>query len=145
MAIIECPQEIPCNPCEAACPFGAIVVGQPITNCPRLIVDRCKGCGACIPACPGLAIFLVDETYQEDKVLVAFPYEYLPLPEKGQQVQVVNGEGREICPGEVIWVRNPERYDHSAVVAVSIERAFANEARGIVRLKGGGGSGCQIV
>ena len=32
VAIAECVQEIPCNPCEGACPFHAITVGEPITN-----------------------------------------------------------------------------------------------------------------
>lgn len=57
IAVIECVQGIPCNPCETACPFGAIEVGEPITNLPRLLTDKCQGCGLCIPACPGLAIF----------------------------------------------------------------------------------------
>ena len=37
VACIECAQEIPCNPCEEACPYGAITVGKPITNLPKLI------------------------------------------------------------------------------------------------------------
>lgn len=35
--VVECKQNIPCNPCESACPHGAIIVGNPITNLP--IVD----------------------------------------------------------------------------------------------------------
>ena len=29
-AVIECVQNIPCNPCEAACPYGAITIGDNI-------------------------------------------------------------------------------------------------------------------
>jgi len=36
VAVIECVQNIPCNPCEAACPARAITVGQPITALPVL-------------------------------------------------------------------------------------------------------------
>ena len=32
VVIIECVQEIPCNPCEEACKFNAIYIGRPITN-----------------------------------------------------------------------------------------------------------------
>ena len=45
IAIAECVQEIPCNPCEAACPFHAIKIGTPITNTPRIEEDTCTGCG----------------------------------------------------------------------------------------------------
>ena len=58
VAVIECAQEIPCDPCEGACPAGAIHVGELITNLPALAADKCTGCGLCIPVCPGLAIFL---------------------------------------------------------------------------------------
>ena len=37
VACIECVQEIPCNPCEEACPYGAISVGSPSQICPNLM------------------------------------------------------------------------------------------------------------
>lgn len=40
VAVIECLQEIPCNPCETACKAGAIEVGEPITKIPVLHVER---------------------------------------------------------------------------------------------------------
>ena len=43
--VIECPEYIPCNPCETACPTHAITIGKPITNLPTLNVDKCTGCG----------------------------------------------------------------------------------------------------
>ena len=61
VAIIECVQKIPCNPCEAACPAHAITVGNPITNTPVLDREKCIGCGVCTKACPNHLIF-VDET-----------------------------------------------------------------------------------
>lgn len=53
VAVIECVQEIPCNPCENACPFGAIKIGDPITNLPVLDGEKCTGCGTCVAMCPG--------------------------------------------------------------------------------------------
>ena len=38
VAVVECVQQIPCNPCESACPLHAIHIGEPITNTPQ--VDR---------------------------------------------------------------------------------------------------------
>lgn len=80
VAVIECCQNIPCNPCETACRFGAITVGDPITNLPVLDESKCVGCGVCITNCPGLAIFVVDKS--KGAATVSFPFEYLPLPEK---------------------------------------------------------------
>ena len=58
VAVIECVQEIPCNPCQAACPKKAITIGENITHLPVLDQEVCIGCGICISRCPGLAIFV---------------------------------------------------------------------------------------
>ena len=56
VAISECVQQIPCNPCEAACRFGAITVGEEITGLPRLDEEKCTGCGVCVKTCPVQAL-----------------------------------------------------------------------------------------
>jgi len=131
VAVIECIEKIPCNPCETACPSGAIIVGKPIINLPRLVEDKCKGCGLCIAPCPGLAIFVVDKTYSENKATVAFPYEYLPLPEKGQVVKGLNRKGEAICDAEVIKVMNIPKNKKTAVVTVAIPKVYSNQVRNI--------------
>ncbi len=65
VAIIECFQDIPCNPCEMKCPRNAIKVGIPITNLPELDEEKCSGCGLCVPWCPGLAIFILNYNFDE--------------------------------------------------------------------------------
>lgn len=45
VAIIECIEEIPCNPCEAACPNKAITIGESITNLPVMDLEKCVACG----------------------------------------------------------------------------------------------------
>jgi Fe-S-cluster-containing hydrogenase component 2 len=133
VAVIECLQEIPCNPCEAACPAGAITVGQPITNLPVLDESKCTGCGLCLADCPGQAIFLLDLTYTDGEAIVAFPYEFLPLPTKGTRVEAVNREGVVVTSGKVVRVLNPRKYDRTPVVYIAIPREYAHEVRCIRR------------
>ena len=58
--VIECTQNIPCNPCQDACPVGCIKVGSNITSLPVLDGEKkCIGCGMCVASCPGQAIFLI--------------------------------------------------------------------------------------
>ncbi len=132
VAVIECVQEIPCNPCEAACRFGAIRIGDEITSLPELLADKCTGCGVCIAQCPGLAIFVVDKS-GADSATVAFPYEYYPTPAKGDKVKAVNRRGEPVCDATVEKVQSPRSYDHTPVVTVRIPRKYADEVRGIER------------
>ena len=134
VAVIECVQEIPCNPCEAACRFGAIRVGMPITNLPELSEEKCTGCGACIAHCSGLAIFVVDKTYSEKEAAVSFPHEYLPLPAKGDQVDAVNRAGQVMCKGTVVRIVDTVKNDCTPVVTIAIPKEYADQVRGMARL-----------
>lgn len=129
VAVIECIQEIPCNPCESACRFNAILVGKPITNLPRLIEEKCRGCGECIPACPGLAIFLVNENYSPTEAAVSIPYEYLPLPETDSIVYAMDRCGEDACTARVIKVSNPRKNNGTAVVTIAVPRKFSDKVR----------------
>lgn len=134
VAVLECCQQIPCNPCEQACPFGAIHVGKPITNLPVLDESKCTGCGTCIAHCSGLAIFVIDKTYSDIEGTVSFPYEYLPLPVKGQRVTAVNRAGEAICEATVVRIVNSKKNDHTPVITIALDKEFVNEARSIRRL-----------
>ncbi len=76
VAIIECIQEIPCDPCVDACRKGAIQIGEDITRPPRLLEEKCNGCGSCIAECPGLAIFVADLNHSPEEALLKIPYEF---------------------------------------------------------------------
>jgi Fe-S-cluster-containing hydrogenase component 2 len=137
VVVIECGQEIPCNPCEGLCRQGAIVVGEPITNLPVLNEDKCTGCGLCIAGCPGQAIFVVDMTYSEEEATVALPYEFLPLPQKGESVDALDREGQAICSGRVVKVVNPKGFDRTPVVTVAVPQGCAMSVRNIALRKQG--------
>lgn len=131
LAVIECLQEIPCNPCEDACPRGAITVGEPITKLPAFDADKCDGCGLCVSACPGLAIFLVDNTYSDTEAEVGFPWEYLPLPARGETVEAVNRLGEVVCRGVVRRVRSAPRQDRTVVVSLVVPKEHSSQVRGM--------------
>ena len=132
VAVIECCQNIPCNPCETACKFGAISVGDLITNLPVLDESKCIGCGVCITKCPGLAIFVVDKS--KEKATVSFPFEYLPLPEKGDTVKAVDRAGHYVCDAKVVRVNNAKANDCTPVVTIEVPREVSDTVRSIRRL-----------
>lgn len=131
VAVVECFEEIPCDPCEPACPRGAIRVGSPITNLPVLDPDRCDGCGLCIPACPGQAVFVVDLSLPDGMASVSMPYEFLPLPRKGDVVLALDRNGQPLGPARVLRVANPRSFDKTPVVTIEVPEAWAASARGV--------------
>ncbi len=132
MVVIECVQDIPCNPCEDACPQGIICVGEPITNVPSVRRDgACTGCGLCVAACPGLAIFVVDMSYSEVEALVSFPYEFTPLPDRGDRVPATDREGVVVAEGQVVRIQKPSSFDRTAVVTIAVPHEYAMTVRGI--------------
>lgn len=137
VAVIECKEEIPCNPCESACVFGAIKVGEPITNPPVLFEEKCTGCGRCIPKCPGMAIFLIHKNYTDKTSLIKFPYEYLPVPEKGGLVSCVNRNGEIISRGRIIDIKASKKDDGTKIIAMEIPKEYFNDVRGI-QIRGDG-------
>lgn len=135
-AIAECVQEIPCNPCEAACKFGAIHVGDPITNLPEIDYNKCTGCGICVAMCPGMAIFVVNKAFSPATATVGFPYEYYPVPKAGDIVRAVDRRGDFRCEAKVVKVLNPAGFDHTPVVTIEIPKELADEVRSIERKRG---------
>ena len=126
--VIECTQNIPCNPCQDACPVGCIKVGSNITSLPALNPEtQCIGCGMCVASCPGQAIFLLREV--DDQAEITLPYEFLPLPQKGDKGMALSRGGQPLCPAEVVEVKAAKAMDHTNLITMRVPKEFAETAR----------------
>lgn len=121
-AIIECYQEIPCNPCETSCPFNAIVIGNDINQIPQIDFDVCTGCGMCVYSCPGLAIMVA--SIKGDRAFYKIPYELLPLPVQGETWNGINRKGEVICEAKIEHVLKNNKTDRTVVITVSVPKAY---------------------
>jgi len=131
VAIIECLQDIPCDPCVSACPTKAIKMKEGITDKPLLDFEACTGCGLCIAKCPGLAIFVINMKHSAGKATVSMSYELLPVPEKDQEVTALDRAGKVVGKVKVVRVINPPAYDRTAVVTVEVPADQVNNIRAI--------------
>lgn len=135
VAMIECFQRIPCDPCYYSCKRGAISELIDINDIPYVDFDKCNGCSLCISNCPGLAIFVMDYNYDEEYGVIRMPYEFLPRPKIGEEVIALNREGAEVSTGKVVEVRDGKVQDKTAVVGVAVPKEFLMEVRNI-KIKG---------
>ena len=131
VAMAECFQEIPCDPCAASCPSKAIQMGGDINECPKIDFDLCTGCGVCLTKCPGLAIFVIDETYGDATALVKLPFEYLPLPEAGQYAMGLDRAGKELGWFKVARVIKGSSRNLTCTVCVEVPKELSMEVRNI--------------
>ncbi len=129
VAVVECPQEIPCTPCLDVCPTGAVKMPT-IIAIPEVDYDACNGCTLCVQLCPGLACFTIQ--YVDDKARVTLPHELLPTPKPKEEVILLNRAGEEVGKGKAIKVipREKSKGDTS-IVTVEMPLELAWEVRAI--------------
>jgi Fe-S-cluster-containing hydrogenase component 2 len=129
VVVVECFQEIPCNPCETSCPRQAIVVGANINDLPQVDHTKCNGCTVCVSRCPGLAIFVVDTNYSAAESAITMPYEFLPLPEKGETVEMMDREGNVRGAAMVIRVVNTKAQGKTPLVTLAVPKGLERDVR----------------
>lgn len=128
--VIECTQNIPCNPCQDACKKNCIKIGSCITALPQVNTEsKCTGCGMCVASCSGQAIFLVHEDFEPGFTSITLPYEFLPLPETGAKGFGLSRSGEKICDAEVVGVKTSPAYDHTNLLTMKVPNEFAMKAR----------------
>ncbi len=128
--VIECTQNIPCNPCQDACPRGCISIGQNITSLPIVKSDvQCINCGMCVASCSGQAIFLVDEDCGDGTASITIPYEFLPLPQEGTKGIALGRDGKKVCEATITKVRSLKSFDKTNLLTMQVPKEFAMKAR----------------
>ena len=137
VAIIECFQDIPCDPCVGACPVKAIHMESGITAMPHLEEKRCTGCGICITGCPGLAIFVLNMAHSKKMATLSIPYEMLPVPRMGDIVLGLDRTGKAVCEVKVLRVGSYKKHDRTWAVTIELPKELAMDVRGIKVTKGG--------
>ncbi|MEM2208456.1 MAG: 4Fe-4S dicluster domain-containing protein [Sulfolobales archaeon] len=126
VAVLECPEMIPCNICVPYCPTKAIKMER-LIDLPMIDWNKCTGCSVCVAVCPGLAAFVVDLS-KEDGDYVTVPHEFLPAPKVGDEVTLLSRTGEKLGKGTVtrVWERNK-----TYVVTVKVPKGLGMEVRAI--------------
>ncbi len=115
VAITECIQNIPCDPCVDSCPVNAITM-KDINAIPVVDYDKCIACGKCVGVCPGLAIFVMKKTKKDG--LLTLPYEFLPVPDKEDNVDTIDRDGNIVGTGLVKRIR---KQGNTLVVTIQLD------------------------
>lgn len=128
--VIECTQNIPCNPCQDACVKKCISIGSNITSLPIVVEDgECINCGMCVASCSGQAIFLVDEDCGDGTATVTLPYEFLPLPSEGDKGIALGRDGKKVCEATVVSVKSAKAFDKTHLLTMRVPKEYAMKAR----------------
>lgn len=128
--IIECSQNIPCNPCQDSCQKNCIRIGENITSLPEFDESTtCIGCGMCVAACSGQCIFLVDADAEENYTHITIPYEFLPLPVEGSKGLALDRSGSAVCEATVVGVKSSKAFDKTHLLTMRVPDAMGMKAR----------------
>ncbi len=130
--VFFCDEEIPCNPCATVCPTGSIVLRERrgnLLDLPYFRGSECKGCSACVAACPGLAISLV-RALDKDWCEVILPYEFTPDFEVGESREVLDQNGGSLEEAVLLKKDYNKKYK-TLVLHFRVSAANATKAIGL--------------
>ncbi|MDR0884797.1 MAG: FAD-dependent oxidoreductase, partial [Clostridiales Family XIII bacterium] len=132
--VIECTQNIPCNPCQDACPKGCIKVGADIVALPAINeAVPCVGCGMCVSSCSGQAIFLVERGVtrgiEHGFSYITMPYEFRPLPKEGDEGIALDRSGKPVCSTIVVKVKDVKAMDKTALLTIKVPTKYESAVR----------------
>lgn len=123
---IDCLYGFACNPCEFACPHGAITKTSTSTV-PEIDFEKCVGCMDCVYQCPGLAIF----GYNLKKNWIFLPIEYWVT--ENTEVYLVDNQGKILGEGVVEKIlKKPNKTNVARVRAHDLNGEALNQVRGFI-------------
>jgi glycine/D-amino acid oxidase-like deaminating enzyme/Fe-S-cluster-containing hydrogenase component 2/thioredoxin reductase/bacterioferritin-associated ferredoxin len=123
---IDCLYGFACNPCQFACPHGAIIKSSTSTV-PQIDFNKCIGCMDCVYQCPGLAIF----GYNLKKDWLFLPIEYEAT--EGAEVYLIDNNGQKLGEGiiEKILIK-PNKTNVARVKSITLHGEGLIAARGFI-------------
>lgn len=131
VALIECVEEIPCNPCAVICRQDAIEK-EGLCTLGKVDWEKCSGCTMCVAVCPGLSIFL--QQIKDGKGYVTMPYEVLPAPKVGMTVKLMDRSGKVVGEGKIVnptYQAKGDAYPRWVVTVEMDDPALSYEVRAI--------------
>lgn len=124
--VIDCLYGFACNPCEFACPNGAITKTSTSTV-PQIDFAKCTGCMDCVYQCPGLAIF----GYNLKKDWLFLPIEY--EAQEKSEVFLVDNNGKKIGEGMIEKIlMKPNKTNVARVKSLDVHGEALAEVRGFI-------------
>jgi NADPH-dependent 2,4-dienoyl-CoA reductase/sulfur reductase-like enzyme/Fe-S-cluster-containing hydrogenase component 2/bacterioferritin-associated ferredoxin len=131
--VIRCVEEIPCDPCQEACPIHSIDMPDGRIMAQPEFLGQCVGCSQCVVACPGLAIVLVDERADPSRktALITLPWEISDgVVKPGDRVETVGFEAWPVGKGTVKAVKRSPAHDRRRLVMIEVPYEDRHEVAG---------------
>jgi len=124
--IIDCLYGFACNPCEFACPHGAITKTSTSTV-PQIDFEKCIGCFDCVYQCPGLAIF----GYNLQKDWLFLPIEH--FADEKTEVFLVDNFGKKLGEGIIEKIlKKPNKTNIARVKSLNLHGESLANVRGFI-------------